>query len=201
MERRCARAGLTLVEVIVVMVITSFLVLVLGAIYIQSLNMYADTMSRNVANERAQLALARLEEDIRGAFRIVEAKSDRITISQMKLAYDPSVGSDVPVLPLQHGARVRYFRSRGDGIYDPQGAFLWRATSPSPSQPLVADRDPLAEGITDFQLQYSYLLPPNDSIIAGVTITMTVQFKEFGHTVQRTHSTTVSVRNAQRGTQ
>ncbi len=196
---RVTRRGVTLVELIISMSVLSLVLGAVFALYLQAIRMYQETASADWANFGAATAIGRLEKDIQQCFRVTGRYPSRITITRPLTAYDSVTGAYLPVQPLVEGTSVRYYLSDASGVLDGSGTCLWRALKPAGSSSYVRDNAPLADNITTLQLGYVMMPAPHNASVKYVDILIRAQVKQGGVTRARSHSSRLTLRNAQYG--
>jgi prepilin-type N-terminal cleavage/methylation domain-containing protein len=195
--RAVRRAGLTLIEL---MIACSVMSIILGAVLVlqlQGLRMYQDVSTRDWASFDAATAVARMEEEIQGCFRVTAGYPSSITIAKLRTQQDPVLMVEVPVQPLAAGDTVRYYLSDDTGQFDRSGTYLWRAAKPLSASTYTASL--LAKNITQLDFTYAMGAAPRNWSVAQVDLVVEASVRQGSQTRTCSHSSRIVLRNARLG--
>ena len=138
MVKRSGRAsrGVTLIETLVVVSISSFVLIAVSGIFVGIQKQWAYGVIRGKAVEAGEMALDQVAADVRSciAYQAVDGtKTNTFTLP----ANTDAQGNYVParvssVLQYVAGSRIRYYLSDSTGAAG-SGTILWRETNSSPS--------------------------------------------------------------------
>jgi prepilin-type N-terminal cleavage/methylation domain-containing protein len=191
------RAGLTLIEL---MIASSLLSIILGAVLVlqlQGLRMYQDVSTRDWASFDAATAVARMEEEIQGCFRVTAGYPSSITLTKLRTQLNPVLMVEAPLQPLQAGDTVRYYLSDDTAGFDRSGTYLWRAIKPLSASTYTASL--LAKDITQLDLTYALGAAPRNWSVAEVDLVVEASVRQGSQIRTCSHSGRIVLRNARLG--
>jgi hypothetical protein len=182
------------------MIASSVLSIILGAVLVlqlQGLRMYQDVSTRDWASFDAATAVARMEEEIQGCFRVTAGYPSSITIATLRTEQNPVLMAEAPVQPLEAGDTVRYYLSDDTAQFDRSGTYLWRAAKPPASSTYTASL--LAKSITQLDFTYTMGAAPRNWSVAEVDLVVEASVRQGAQTRTCSHSSRIVLRNARLG--
>ncbi len=207
--------GMTITELVVSMVVFTFIVGVTGAIYLAALRMYKEGFTGLSAHDNASLALTHLLPDAREAMDIIEpsmalqpTEPHVSDVLEYVLPRKDSTGHyfidpTSPDGPLFWGTKVKVYLGDEYGTPDPNGTILWRvrsqipsgSTSPPPYNYGSAEK--IAEGITHVQFEHPVTIysPSHYKLWDHVRMTIVGTATMWHKTVEATESAETAIRN------
>ena len=196
-RRTAPRAGVTLIEL---MISASVMSIILGAVLVlqlQGLRMYQDVSARDWASFDAATAVARMEEEIQGCYRVTAGYPSSLTLANVRTEQNPVLMVEVPVQPLAEGDTVRYYLSDGSGQFDQSGTCLWRAVKPLGAKDHTATL--LADNVTKLSFTYTMGPAPRNWSVQQVGLLVEASVRQGGSTRTCAHSSHIILRNARLG--
>jgi len=122
------RAGLTLAELTVSIVVLALVSGILMSLLIQALKMYNQGLAETSANDRASTALALMLPDVREAVNVDYPGPQQIDFTLPQKDANGYNYVNPSTRSLQAGLQVRYYLSDGTGATpSTAGTYLWRA--------------------------------------------------------------------------
>jgi prepilin-type N-terminal cleavage/methylation domain-containing protein len=202
---RGGRAGLTLPELMVVMVTFSVVMGAVFALYLQSLRTWYRTNAETAAEERAAWAVDQMSWDLREALRVDDAFPTRITFTMpLQDSNHRNVITVVDGTPrLSNGNQIMFYLSNESGSVNGEGNYLWKAVKPVGGSQFVP-RKKIAEGIhpennpvdpDTGQPTAMFIYWPDVLHTKGVQMAVTATAKGGPHTYQRTEISEAYLRN------
>lgn len=168
--------GATLAEALVVVTIVGIVGGMATAIYFASLRLYLHSTASYMAQQEADRVFRTLSRTLWPAMQVVAAREDDLTLVL------PQTQGGSLVLPLSPGRVVRFFRGNAQGIWDPQGAYLWMDDG---------SRKALTSSLEALRFDYF----PSPVQVRRITVTLTVAVRQGARTERFTASWSVAPRN------
>jgi prepilin-type N-terminal cleavage/methylation domain-containing protein len=202
---RRGRAGVTLPELMIVMVMFSIILAAIFVLYLQSLRTWQRTNAEATAEECAAWAVEQMSWDLRLAMRVDDAGTTRLVVTlPLQDSEHRNVITVVDGIPrLSNGDQIMFYLSNDTGSMDAQGDCLWKAVKPAGAT-YFTPRKKIAEGINPAlnpvdpdtgQPTAMFVYWPDMLHSRGVQMTVTTVFKGGPHTYQRTETAEAYLRN------
>jgi len=117
--------GVTLPEMLMVMVITILMFGVISEIYFASLMVWRRCSSQSQADPPAHMTLDRVSQELKNAYQVnsPDSATDYITVT---MPVRDSGGTNI--WPFQADTRITYYLSDATGQHGHTGTYLWRET-------------------------------------------------------------------------
>jgi prepilin-type N-terminal cleavage/methylation domain-containing protein len=180
-----AQRGMSLIEVLTVMVVLSLVMSMLGSFYVAALKLFREGSLTSDVMAEAAWAVRWMEADLRAARRATTAQTSQVVLVLPRKDVD---GRNV--VPLEDGDEVWYYRGTADGAVSSSGSYLWQAVKAYGAGQFTITRR-LASHLTSLTFSYS----PDSADPTAVKVSLTVQATEGPKTVNRTESGWLTLRN------
>jgi type II secretory pathway pseudopilin PulG len=194
-RRRLGRAGITLTELMVAMVLMGGVFAAISALFLRALGDYRDQTMQGTAHQQAAQAIRLMQTDVRAAIRVSEASPTRLTVVLPSVHWDAAQGEYVPDVPLVDGEAITYYQGTESGTPDTYGPYLWRARRPLGAADFTPETQPLATSIEQVAFTYEYLPPPDDHTVRAVEARVVAGERLGAEHVSKAHQTRMTLRN------
>jgi len=202
---RRSRAGVTLPELLIVMVTFTVVMGAVFVLHLQSLRTWYRAHAEATAEERAAWAVEQMSWDLRLAMRVDEAQPTWIvvTLPLQDDNHDNVITVQDCIPRLSNGDQVMFYLSDDTGSLGAQGHCLWKAVKPVGGSHFLP-RKKIAEGIypqenpidpDTGQPRPMFVYWPDMLHSRGVEMTVTAIHKGGPHTYQRTEIAEAYLRN------
>jgi Tfp pilus assembly protein PilW len=193
--RRLRRAGITLTELMVAMVLMGGVFAAISALFLRALTDYRDEAMQGTAHQQAAQAIRLMQADVRAAIRVSEASTTRLTIVLPSVHWDAAHNEYEPDVPIVDGEAITYFPGTESGAPSTYGPYLWRARRPLGTADFTPETQPLATSIEQVAFTYEYLPPPDDHTVRAVEARVVAGERLGAEHVSKAHQTRMTLRN------
>ena len=142
------RRGVTLPELLMVMVIIALVGGVLGVVYYSDLQVWRRCSAQSQADPPANISLDRLTSELKNAY-MVNSPDTAVNYITFTLPLKDSGGTDI--YPFQPWRQITYYLSDASGSHGNTGTYLWREQVTVPGN--ATTRTSIAQNVQSLSFQ------------------------------------------------
>ena len=201
-DRRAGKAGFSLIEALIAMVVMTFILGAVGVLYFTSYHVWQRTSAESQAEPPANIAISRISKELKNAKDITEVEgiSNSITFTlpateDMTIVDADNISRTISVnsLPLTAARQITYYISDDTGAIGEGGTILWRS-----EQNLLTGASNLkriADNMEELEFEFA-AADEGTRMLKVYAMSVTVQGKEGRHVHRSEFKSHVAFRNA-----